>query len=347
LLEEFSYARLLPRQQRVRVFLGGLLGWSYDFFGAASPFAPGAPAGDIQALVYLLNLGGPLIPTLSVEDQLASQQVLGTDGALLDAQWRAFWSSALQNTRPLLPGTTQAQPQPFWPLWEWKPDGTTPPIVPGGLGNLLVADSIGSALPHGQQLVLFGPGGPLQAQQAPWRIGVVNDGGTPITATGSVINASYAERMIQTDLLMPVIAQDASRAGDDLTAIGFTAAEQETTFAWFWSAVDADLLTTAPVPVPSTWSVLTMNPIPVYMTVADILDWAQTLAGPASADQLRNAGALGLNLICDQADELFWLVLAMLDPTASAQIPALADTEVQLELVSLATDLNTLANLAY
>jgi hypothetical protein len=153
--------------------------------------------------------------------------------------------------------------------------------------------------------------------------------------------------MIQADLLMPVIAQDASRAGDDLTAIGFTAAEQETTFAWFWSAVDADLLTTAPVPVPSTWSVLTMNPIPVYMTVADILDWAQTLAGPASADQLRNAGALGLNLICDQADELFWLVLAMLDPTASAQIPALADTEVQLELVSLATDLNTLANLAY
>jgi hypothetical protein len=103
LLEEFSYARLLPRQQRVRVFLGGLLGWSYDFFGAASPFAPGAPAGDIQALVYLLNLGGPLIPTLSVEDQLASQQVLGTDGALLDTQWRAFWSTALQNTRPALP----------------------------------------------------------------------------------------------------------------------------------------------------------------------------------------------------------------------------------------------------
>ena len=37
----------------------------------------------------------------------------------------------------------------------------------------------------------------------------------------------------------------------------------------------------------------------------------------------------------------------MLDPTATAQIPALADTEVQLELLSLATDLNLLANLAY
>jgi hypothetical protein len=89
------------------------------------------------------------------------------------------------------------------------------------------------------------------------------------------------------------------------------------------------------------------EPIPVWMTVADILDWAQNLAGPTSADYLRQAGALGLNLICDQADELFWLVLAMLDPTATAQITALGDTEVQLELFSLATDLNTLANLAY
>ena len=68
------------------------------------------------------------------------------------------------------------------------------------------------------------------------------------------------------------------------------------------------------------------------MTVADILDWTQILAGPSSSDQLRQAGALGLNLICDQADELFWLTMAMLDPTATAQIPALADTEVQLEL---------------
>ena len=60
-----------------------------------------------------------------------------------------------------------------------------------------------------------------------------------------------------------------------------------------------------------------LTPIPVYMTVADILDWAQILAGPTSADQLRQAGALGLNLLCDQADELFWLALAMLDPTAN------------------------------
>jgi hypothetical protein len=203
--------------------------------------------------------------------------------------------------------------------------------------------------------------------QAPWRLGVLNSTklGTP--------GLSFAEKMIQADLLLPVIAQDASRVADSLAAIGYTAGEQETTFATFWSLVDADLLPTpaelagAGITIPqptSGWTVFSAahgmatssallvgpfvpTPIPVYMTVADILDWAQNLAGPSSTDQLREAGALGLNLLCDQADELFWLALAMLDPTASTQITALADTEVQLEVSSLATDLNTFANLAY
>ena len=351
LLEEFSYARLLPRQQRVRVFLGGLLGYNYDAYLASSPIGLTAPAGDIQALVNLFNLGGPIVPTLSIEDQLASQQVLATDGALFDTQWNNFWTLALHsNPIPLL-----GMALPTWSLWEWT--GTAPvnlPSVLSGLGNLLVPEPGSITVP---QTLLFGPGGPQQPLQAPWKIGVVNNGGTPVPAPSTVNNLSYAERMIQADLLMPVIAQDATRAEDDLAAIGFTAGEQETTFAWFWSAVDADLITAKPPanPVPTPPVVAPApggyagppNPIPIWMTVADILDWAQTLAGPTSADYLRQAGALGLNLICDQADELFWLVLAMLDPTASAQIPALGDTEVQLELVSLATDLKTLADLAY
>jgi hypothetical protein len=390
LLEEFSYTRLLPRQQRVRVLLGGLLGWDYDSWPTVtSPLSPlqNAPAGDIQALVNLLNLGAALIPTISVEDQLASQQILGSDGALFDAQWTTFWNNGLNR---LGPGG--------WALWEpgvavWSPAPPPNPVnppgitgVPGGLGSLLPPASITGLAPAGSgagsvtsstsvQVIAFGPGSPQLTMQAPWKVGVIYQS-TPAPVNG----LSFAEKMIQADLLLPVIAQDASRVADSLTAIGFTAGEQETTFATFWSAVDGDLLPTLGTAIPGgsiqpppSWTVLNglqtsgdsgtttgiPTPIPVYMTVADIVDWAQNLAGPNSADLLRNAGALGLNLLCDQADELFWLALAMLDPTilgatpatagrpSTGPITALADTEVQLEVASLATDLNTLANLAY
>jgi hypothetical protein len=367
LLEEFAYARLQPRQQRVRVFLGSLLGYAYDPSTTSSPIDQNAPSGDIQALVNLFNLGGPIIPTISVEDQFASQQIVANDGALFDAQWNSFWRLALQNS----PTSGIGPSNVFWPLWEWTSILHPGTAVPSGLGNLL------PKAPAGANFLAFGPGSsnpasspaiPQQLNQAPWQIGVINNPPTKITAK------SYAEKMIQADILLPVIAEDASRVETDLNAIGFSTGEQETDFAWLWSAVDADLLPTwdplhpATSSLPATpigtgspgWLVLVSNlqtalggtgtapqPIPVWMTVADILDWAQNLAGPTSADYLRQAGALGLNLICDQADELFWLVLAMLDPTAIAQISALGDTEVQLELFSLATDLNTLANLAY
>jgi hypothetical protein len=346
LLEEFAYARLQPRQQRVRVFLGSLLGYDYDAFTVTSPIGPRAPAGDIQTLVNLFNLGGPIIPTISVEDQLASQQALGSDGALFDTQWNNFWSLALEAS----PASSAGPPTVPWSLWEWT-HVNPPPPVPSGLGTLLPA---AAAAP----LVPFGPGGPQLARQAYWQVGVIQN-----PPAANIPGQSYAEKIIKADLLLPVIAQDASRLEADLTAIGFTSGEQETTFAWLWSAVDADLIApaffAAALPQPPNWQVLSSatympigatllaSPIPVWMTVADILDWAQNLAGPTSADYLRQAGALGLNLICDQADELFWLVVAMLDPIATAQIAALGDTEVQLELLSLATDLNTLANLAY
>jgi hypothetical protein len=346
LLEEFAYSELLPRQQRVRVFLGGLLGWDYDK-GHAAPLTSGKSSGDISTLVWLLNLGGPLVPTIPVEDQLASQQVLGNDGGLFDAEWSTFWGNVLQGM-PQNPVT--------WQLWE--PGLATSPPVRSGLGSLLPQVS------HPTNWRAFGPGGPQLPEQAPWRIGVL-DHPNPVSGL------SYAEKMIQADLLLPVIAQDASAVTGALNAVGFSAAEQQTTFVTFWSAVDADLLPTYPPTLPSPlpkiprppqspgWKALTdlesasgtvipvPTPIPVFMTVADVLDWAQNLAGPSSTDQLRQAGALGLNLLCDQADELFWLALAMLDPTASAQVSALADPEVQLNVAALASDLNNFANLAY
>jgi hypothetical protein len=361
LLEEFSYTRLLPRQQRVRVFLGGLLGWNYDSFAVQNPLLQGAPAGDIQALMWLLNLGGPLIPTIPIEDQLASQQVVGTDGALFDAQWQNYWTSALLNN-----WTTQfAQPTVNWALWEPGLGLGGLPPVPSGLGSWVPA-----AIPN-PNVTPLGPRGPQLGNQAAWRLGVVN--------SPAASQASYAEKMIQVDLLLPVIAEDASRVENSLSAIGYTTGEQETTFAWFWSAVDADQLpqygtpaaalpigfpgspgspVTLPQPSAANWAAVLgtagqwgvvnpMMPIPVRTTVADILDWAKNLTGPSAYDQLRQAGALGLNLLCDQADELFWLALAMLDPTVTPPITALSDTETQLEIYSLATDLNQLANLAY
>jgi hypothetical protein len=278
---------------------------------------------------------------LSIEDQLASQQVLSTDAALFASQWRLFWANTSQLFLPFQLVPQQSSGVTLWPLWEPQ---ISPAAVKGGLGSLLPPQG-GNA-----QLVGLGPQGPRQAQQTPFQTAVIVGG-----QSQSPPQQSFAVKMIQADLLLPVIAQDSARLGDALDAIGLTTGEQETDFITFWSAVDSDLLdapqttTKPPLPDPGNgWKILTKSkPIPVYMTVADIVDWAKNLAGPSSVDQIRQAGALGLNLLCEQADELFWLALAMLDPTATTQQPALGDAEVQLTVVSLAQDLNLFANLAY
>jgi hypothetical protein len=356
LLEEFSYTHLLPRRQRVRVFLGGLLGWDYDHYQVTSPLQPHAPASDVQALVNVLNLGGPLIPTIAIEDQLAGQQIVGSDAALFDSQWHTFWPNSLTGSTPYPPvAVTRPEDWFTWPLWEDRGAYADHPqwrtaAHNGGLGSLAPQPLL-AITPKGgggfdvngeaaSSLLGLGPQSPPTA----WQLVINHNRKTPTPV-------SFAEKMIRADLLMPVIAQDAASAENALTAVGYSTGEQETDFAWLWSAVDADLLEGSGfMPPPASQYVLgsqLMTPIPVWMTVADILDWAQNLAGTSSTDQLRQAGALGLNLLCDQADELFWLVLALLDPTASVQISALADAEVQLEMFSLATDLNQLANLAY
>jgi hypothetical protein len=357
LLEEFAYNRLVPRQQRVRVLLGGLLGWSYDnpLGGGpvpASPLAAGAPSGDLLTLVTFLNLGGAIIPTLSVEDQLASQQVLGTDSALFDTQWVNYVASISGTRRPfpIFPAGYS------WPLWE----STAPPGVSNGLADLTPRTfAFGPAHPP----IPLVTQAPQQAQQVPWGLVAVTNLTNPANAF------SFAEKMIQADLLLPVIVQDAATVVGALEAIGFSQGQMETIQLTLWSLVDADLApavfgAVAPLPVPPVdpgfipnlggaggWAAnggsALNTPIPVYTTIGDIVDWARTLGGPSSLDQLRLAGALGLNLICEQADELFWLCVALLDATAADQVPELDDAQVQIEIDALARDLNTLANLAY
>jgi hypothetical protein len=301
LVEEFSRTMLRPRAQRVRVLLGGLLGWP-----SANPLVPAQ--GDVAALVTLLNLGGPLVPTLLLEQQLASQDVLIGDVANLLTQWLGYqatestipvpWEAGLTARLPILSGLGNLGPQP----------GTSPPLA-------------------------LGPA----SVQAQFRLAVIGTGGAPPLG-------SYAERLIQADLLLPVIGQDASRVAGALDAIGLSAGEQETTFIDLQSLVDMDLLTggiPAPLVPPPVGSVVT-----AHTTVTDILDWTASMADAKVVDLLRQAGQLGLNLIADQADELFWLTVAMLYPGAAAQMPELGDAQVQQELLTLARDLNLLANLA-
>jgi hypothetical protein len=308
LVEEFSRTTLQPRSQRVRVLLGGLLGFN-------PPTAPPDPSfGDVGALITLLNLGGPIVPTMLVDQQVASQQVLTSDAAQLLSQWLAY----------------QAQEPNIPPPWDPGLHGR----LIGGLGSLTPQPGTGDTL-------ALGP----PSTQAQFRIAVIKPGS--ISQLGSL---SYAEKLIQADLLLPIVGQDASRVGGALDAIGLSQGEQETTFLSLLSLVDADLLNKSVVPNPPDAG----SSILVQTTITDILDWTSNMADARTLDLIRQAGQLGLNLIADQADELFWLVIALLQPSlppgsqpaAQDQLAELGDVQVQTELLTLARDLNLLANLA-
>lgn len=305
LIEEFSRTTLRPRAQRVRVLLGGLLGWN-----PAQPIIPPNVVGDAGALLTLLNLGAPLIPTLMVEQQLASQVVLTGDAVQLLGQWLLYQAS-----------------EPAIPL-PWEANLGVRVLPPGGLGNLGPGPGVGPTMALG----------PADAQ-ASFRLAVISPGPPPPPAL------SYAERLIQADILLPVIGQDASRVAAALDAIGLSQGEQETIFINLQSLVDMDLLPLIlgppPPAVPGPASVVT-----VQTTVTDILDWTASMGDAKANNLIRQSGQLGLNLIGDQADELFWLVVAMLDPSAQAQMQELGDAQVQTELVTLSRDLNLLAGLA-
>jgi len=307
LVDEFARTTLRPRTQRVRVLLGGLLGWN--------PTSPTAVqnAGDVGTLITLLNLGAPLVPTLLIEQQLANQDVLTGDAGQFLVQWLGYANS---EKIPL--------------LWSsiLKTRG------PGGLGSL-------SPQPGVPPTRAFG----AADAQALFRLAVISPGSPP--APQPLQPTTYAERLIQADLLLPVVGQDASRVAAALDAIGLSQGEQETTFVDLKSLVDMDLLPpggggSPPPPAPPN----AQSVIPVRTTITDVLDWTTSMADATTLDLVRQAGQLGLDLIADQADELFWLVVAMLDPAIQLQVVELGDDQVQQELLTLARDLTLLANLA-
>lgn len=163
---------------------------------------------------------------------------------------------------------------------------------------------------------------------------------------------SFSERMIRADLLLPVLSHDSDQVAGALDAVGFGPGAQETVpIPNLLSVTDDDLDPEDPYEEREEYKVFlpilrARQQITAYgLTVKDLLDWASDLAGGSGYDLLRQAGQLGLDLLADQADELFWIVATLLfDPPD--QIPELSDTQVQIELRSLARDLSALADLS-
>jgi hypothetical protein len=147
---------------------------------------------------------------------------------------------------------------------------------------------------------------------------------------------SLAERLIRARELAPALAQDVGMVTAAFDGIGFGFAERQTVELELESAVDRDLGGE--------------TSIPRRVTIADILDWVDTLVAQMPST-LEAAGQLGLTLLADEADELFWLVAAIYTPptsqdTATLTPPEVQDSQVRRELLNLARDLDEFADLA-
>ena len=293
LTAEFARADL-PRPARVRVLLGGLLGFAFPAgqVPTVPPAIVGFQTGDVAALLFLLNLGRPRVPSSFVDQQDALQEVV-----------------AAATTRLLQ----------LWVEFQYPPGGVQPPAIwlgvrdrPAGVGG---SAAVGAPQP-------------------------VPPGAAPI------VTGTYSQRIILANELLPVISQDALQVAGALDAIGFGPGPQQTTSVnSLLSLVDGDLFTDAVTGLPVPLEVLAAQSDVNGPTMKDLLDWASDLSGAAGLDAVRRGGQLGLNLLADQADELFFIIEAILQgDQAAIGLPELFDPQVQIELRSLARDLSGLAD---
>lgn len=145
--------------------------------------------------------------------------------------------------------------------------------------------------------------------------------------------SSVTQRFARAAELSRSISEDTPAVSSALDAIGFGFSERQSVALVLHTAVDSDLGVAA---------------VERRVTVGDLLDWAAALAAQVTTT-VHTAGQLGLTLLADQADELFWLIEAIYSPRASAgDVPAeLQDAQVRRELLTLARDLDGLAELAF
>jgi len=328
----------LPRPARGRVLFGGLLGWSFPAdksFPADTtlhvvqvvgpPPTGGTQTGDVAALLFLLNLGRPTVPSAFVDQQDALQAVVSADALRLLQLWIAFQFAHDDQGGQRVPS-----------MW---------PGVDTRLASIGGSVAVGARPPGNVQTFPHFPASP------------------PFPAPPQPPTGTFSDRLIAANLLLPVIAEDAARVAGALDAIGFGPGPQETTpIDGLQSEVDADLggldanstrdavFPAEPVLRAQAAGTFAINSNTFTggqgPTIKDVLDWAADLAGGASLDLIGQAGQLGLNLIADQADELFFIVIAILTQARGTSVleEAFKDSQVDLELRSLARDLSELAD---
>jgi hypothetical protein len=315
LVEEFARPDQ-PRPARVRVLFGGLLGWAYAINQPPAPL-PSPQLGDAGALDFLLDLGSPIVPSGYVEDQQALRDLITADTTRLLELW-VDYQYGQPATPPLPP-----------PMWLSKTRVAT------GIGGLNAVSPTGG-LTVGQ----------LQAIQSTGSSVVFASFASLPPTTPPPPSFSFQERMIRADLLLPAISHDCDQVAGALDAIGFGPGEQQTTpMQNLNSDVDLDLPPNQPFPIGMAQQPDPTGPTgPIGLTVKDVLDWASNLATGADSADLRPAGQLGLDLLADQADELFWIVVAMITGSPPP-LRELQDAQVQVQLISLARDLSALADL--
>jgi hypothetical protein len=283
----------LPRPPRVRVLLGGLLGFAFP--AAKDPKAPprtrGAQTGDLAALLFLLTRDRPDVTSTFLDEQQALREVVRADSVRLLELWSAFQFRVTP------------RPPKMWLGVDTRPKGV------GG------SAAVGKRPPKG-----------------------VHDDGIRHRPT-----TSYSQRLITTNLLLPNIAQDTDQVAGALDALGFGPGQQETVpvSGVVSSFVDHDLnLHVNPKTMPILQAKEAENG--KGPTVKDLLDWAAQLSDASALEVIGQAGQLGINLLADQADELFFIIAALLAKVDAQR--ELRDPQVQLELLSLARDLSALAD---
>ena len=166
LLEEFSYARLLPRKQRVRVFLGGLLGWNYDDYPPRPPFDLTAPAWGHS------GSGGPAQPG-QPGDSYAFDRRSARQPAGAGYRWRAAATLSGEISGP----SRSAEPLPLL--------GPACNLVAVGIraGGAVISQVWAGSAPccprpgrWPDPSAPVRPGSPQLPLQAPWRVGVIKGG---------------------------------------------------------------------------------------------------------------------------------------------------------------------------
>jgi hypothetical protein len=263
----------------------------------------------VAAFLFLLTLGAPVVRSAATEDQLAAQGVVVADAERLLQLWVAY-----QFSSPVLSP----------PLW-WLPGALSRPVGVGGLAAVNAVPGVGPV-----QVVGAGAAGALG-------MALSAAGPGPVTAPPPALG--FAASVTTLDLLLPVLAFDTDQVSSALDAVGYGPGAQEVNpMTGLLTDVDLDL---TPLPMPVLGA--RTSAANAGLTVKDVLDWTSDLAGGASYDLVQTAGQLGIDLLADQADELFWIVDAMLNFPGIAQI---ADPQVQSELTNLARDLDALARLS-